>query len=174
MNPSKRVKAAIANKVVSWLEKWRTRYFLLQIPQVGEDVRIFNGLFVENPHNVILGNHVRINVNCMMQAHARIEIGDYTMIGASCLIVTANHDTSKRGLEAFDTQKHLPVKIGRHCWLGAGVTVLPGVTIGDEVVVGAGSTVTSDLPPGGIYAGSPARFIKTRPGIGIDSCHETL
>lgn len=168
MNLLRTLKATTANKVASWLERWRTRYALSRIQQVGEDVQIFEGLSVVRPENVILGNHVRINVNCLLQAHARIEIGDFTMIGASCIIVTANHNTSKRGMEAFDTQEHLPVKIGRHCWLGAGVTIVPGVTIGDEVVVGAGSTVTCNLPSGGIYAGSPARFIKTRPGIGID------
>lgn len=159
-------KAMLAARMLDWLERGRTRHFQARLGEVGRDVRIFPGLFVERPENVALGDHVRINVNCMLQAHARIEIGAFTMIGANCLIVTANHDVAKRGFAAFDTQFHRPVTIGRHCWLGAGVTVLPGVTIGDEAVVGAGSTVTQDLPPGGIYAGSPARFIRPRPRDG--------
>lgn len=166
MTTLRSLKAALAETMLAWLERGRTRHFQARLGQLGTDVRIFPGLFVERPENVIIGDHVRINVNCMLQAHARIEIGAFTMIGANCLIVTANHDVAKRGFAAFDTQLHRPVTIGRHCWLGAGVTVLPGVTIGDAVVVGAGSTVTKDLPPGGIYAGSPARFIKPRPDDG--------
>lgn len=152
----------LAHKILGWLERRRVRYWLSRM-NAGRRVSIKPGLMVAKPQNVTLGDDVRINVNCVLQAHAPIEIGELTMIAANCTIVTANHDLAKRGIAAFDTLRPEPVRIGRHCWLGAGVTVLPGVTIGDGAVVGAGSVVASDLPPETICMGVPARPVRPRP-----------
>ena len=152
-----------AHRFLRWLERRRVRYYLARMT-VGERVRIKEGLRVEKPRQVKIGSDVRINTDCILQAHGGIEIGDFTMLAARVTIVTANHDLSRRGVEAFDTLLEAPVRIGRHCWLGTGVIVLPGVTIGDGTVVGAGSVVTRDLPPGTICMGTPAWPVRERPG----------
>ena len=151
-----------AQRLLRWLERQTVRYYMARM-NLGHRVSIKEGLRVEKPHNVTIGNDVRINAGVLLQAHAPISIGDFTMIAANCAVVTANHDMAKRGIEAFDTFASMPVRIGSHCWLGVGVIVLPGVTIGDGTVVGAGSVVTRDLPPGMVCAGVPAKPIKERP-----------
>ena len=120
-------------------------------------------LVVKCPGNIFLGNKVHINVNCLLQAHAPIRIGDMTMIAANCVVVTANHDSELRGTDALNAVICQEVNIGSNCWLGAGVIILPGVTIGDGVVVGAGSVVVKDLPPETVCIGSPAKPVKERP-----------
>jgi acetyltransferase-like isoleucine patch superfamily enzyme len=152
----------LAHRALSWLERRRVAFYLAKM-NVGQGVQILPGLRVQRARNVFLGNDVRINVNCTLQAHAPIHILDLTMIAANCTVVTANHDVASRGLEAFETRICEPVTIGRGCWLGAGVIVLPGVTIGDGVVVGAGSVVAEDLPPETICLGAPARPVRDRP-----------
>ena len=88
-----------------------------------------------------------------------IYIGDYTMLGPNVTIATAGHpidpELRRRGL-----QYNLPVRIGRNCWLGAGVIVMPGVTIGDNTVIGAGSVVTKDIPAGVVAVGNPCRVLR--------------
>ena len=88
-----------------------------------------------------------------------IYVGDYTMIAPNVTIATAGHpilpELRQKGL-----QYNLPVHIGKNCWLGAGVIVLPGVSIGDNTVVGAGSVVTKDLPSNVVAVGNPARVLR--------------
>lgn len=153
--------ATLAHRLLGWLQRQSVRYLVRRMA-VGDRVKIRSGLHVTKPENITIGNDVSIHVNCVLQAHAPIEIGDMTLVAANCTIVTANHDVSKTGLDAFYTLIKAPVKIGRECWLGAGVLVLPGVTIGDGCVVGGGSVVTHDLPPRTICVGVPARPIRDR------------
>ena len=88
-----------------------------------------------------------------------IYIGDATMLGPNVVIATAGHpidpELRKRGL-----QYNLPVYIGRNCWLGAGVIVMPGITIGDNTVIGAGSVVTKDIPSGVVAVGNPCKVLR--------------
>lgn len=81
------------------------------------------------------------------------------MIGPNVTIATASHPLSPK-LRDLSYQFNLPVTIGENCWLGANVTVLPGVTIGDNTVIGAGSLVTKDIPSGVIALGTPAKIIR--------------
>ncbi|MGD9804358.1 MAG: hypothetical protein AB7E81_03755 [Hyphomicrobiaceae bacterium] len=93
---------------------------------------------------------------CYIQGLGRIEIGDYTRVSANVGIMSSNHDVYD--LASHD---HGVVKIGRYCWLSMGVLVMPGVTLGDFTIVGAGSVVTKSFPEGGcVIAGNPARVIK--------------
>ena len=160
--------AWVAHRILRWLERQRVRYYMARM-HVGERVRIKEGLRVARPENVTIGNDVRINSDVLLQAHGPITIGDLTMLASRCAIVTANHDIAQRGIGAFDTFSKAPVTIGRDCWLGLGVIVLPGVTIGDGTVVGAGSVVTRDLPPGMVCAGVPARPMRERPSQAQES-----
>lgn len=123
----------------------------------GKRVAIERGLRVKKPMNITIGDDVSIGCNVTLEAQAPIYIGDLTPIAPGVIIVTANHDMSKR------IRINSPVKIGSNCWLGAGVIVLPGVTIGDGALVGAGSIVTKDLPPEMICVGVPARPLRPRP-----------
>lgn len=88
-----------------------------------------------------------------------ITIGDRVLIGPGCYIITVNHsaDLEERFTGVFDNK---PVTIGKGVWLGANVTVLPGVTIGEASVIGAGSVVTKDIPPRVIAAGNPCHVIR--------------
>lgn len=88
-----------------------------------------------------------------------IYIGDYTMLGPNVVLATGGHpvlpELRERGL-----QFNMPIRIGRNCWLGAGVIVLPGVTIGDNSVIGAGSVVTKDIPSNVVAVGNPCRVLR--------------
>ena len=88
-----------------------------------------------------------------------IYIGDNTMLAPNVVLATAGHPINPE-LRAKGLQYNLPVRIGKNCWLGAGVIVLPGVTIGDNTVVGAGSVVTKDLPAGVVAVGNPCRVLR--------------
>lgn len=153
----------IAHRLLNWLERQRVRYYLGQMESVGEGVVIQPGLRISRPANIRIGDNVNIHVNCVMQAQAPIEIGSHTLIAANCTIVTANHALNERGVAALHTIERKAVKIGSDCWLGANVTILPGVTIGDGAVIGAGSVVTHNMPENMICIGSPAKPIKERP-----------
>ena len=122
--------------------------------------------YVESPfysnfggRNVHFGNGVYANFNLTLVDDTHIYVGDYTMIGPNVTIATAGHPILPQ-LGQQGLQYNMPVRIGRNCWLGAGVIVLPGVTIGDNVVVGAGSVVTKDLPSNVVAVGSPCRVLR--------------
>ena len=97
--------------------------------------------------------------NLTLVDDTHIYIGDYTMLGPNVVLATAGHPIDPT-LRERALQYNVPVRIGRNCWLGAGVIVLPGITIGDNVVVGAGSVVTKDLPDNVVAVGNPCRVLR--------------
>ena len=109
--------------------------------------------------HVHFGKGVYANFNLTLVDDTHIYVGDHTMIGPNVTLATAGHPILP-ALREEVYQFNLPVRIGRSCWLGAGVIVLPGVTIGDNTVVGAGSVVTRDLPSGVVAAGNPCRVLR--------------
>ena len=110
-------------------------------------------------HHVHLGKNVYANFNLTLVDDTHIYIGDCTMIGPNVTIATASHPVLPE-LREKGYQYNVPVHIGRNCWLGAGVVVLPGVTIGDNTVIGAGSVVTRDIPANVVAVGSPCRVLR--------------
>ena len=106
-----------------------------------------------------LGNNVYFNFGATLVDDTHIYIGDSTMLGPNVVIATAGHPILPE-LRVKAYQYNAPVHIGKNCWLGAGVIVLPGVTIGDNTVVGAGSVVTKDLPPYVIAVGNPCHVLR--------------
>ena len=124
------------------------------------------GCYIEPPLHanwggrfVHLGKSVYANFNLTLVDDTRIDIGDYTMLGPNVTIATAGHPIDP-ALRERVAQYNLPVRIGRNCWLGAGVIVLPGVTIGSGSVIGAGSVVTKDIPENVVAVGSPCRVVR--------------
>lgn len=81
------------------------------------------------------------------------------MIGPNCVLATTNHPILPE-LREKAYQYNLPIRIGRNCWLGAGVIVVPGVTVGDDTVIGAGSVVTKDIPANVVAVGNPCRVLR--------------
>lgn len=124
------------------------------------------GCYIEPPfhanfggHHVHLGNYVYANFNLTCVDDTHIYIGDNTMIGPNVTLATAGHPILPR-LREKGYQFNLPIHIGKNCWLGAGVIVLPGVNIGDNSVIGAGSIVTKDIPSNVVAYGSPCKVIR--------------
>ena len=108
--------------------------------------------------NIHIGQHVFINTGCTMQDQGGIYIYDGALIGHHATLVTLNHDLDP---DHRGDLHPAPIHIGKKVWLGANVTVLPGVSIGDGAVVAAGAVVTKDVPDNTIAAGVPAKIIKT-------------
>jgi len=95
--------------------------------------------------HVHLGSWVYANYNLTLVDDTHIYVGDHTMFGPNVTVATAGHPIDPQ-LRRRGLQYNMPVRIGSNCWLGAGVIVLPGVTIADNTVIGAGSVVTKDIP----------------------------
>ncbi|HUD90923.1 sugar O-acetyltransferase [Sphingobium sp.] len=106
--------------------------------------------------NIFLGDGVFLNFNCVILDVVEVRIGDGTQIGTGVQILTADHprDPAER---ATGIEWGRPIRIGCNAWIGGGAIILPGVTIGDDAVVGAGSVVTRDVPAGKTVVGNPAR-----------------
>lgn len=125
--------------------------------QVDPSFVCFPPFYTDFGKNIHLGKNVFFNTGCSFQDRGGIYIGDHSFIGMNVTIATLNHGLI---LENRNTTYPSPVKIGRHVWIGSNVTILPGVTIHDHSVIGAGAVVTKDVPADSIYAGVPAKFIK--------------
>jgi len=107
-------------------------------------------------YNITLGDGVFMNFNCVILDVVQVEIGDGTQIGPGVQILTAAHPREP-ALRAQGLEFGRPIKIGKNVWIGAGALIMPGVTIGDDALIGAGSVVTRDVAPGVTVVGNPAR-----------------
>ena len=130
----------------------------------GDEVWVTAPFFVDYGENVHLGNHVEINMNCVFLDCNRITIGDNCGIGPNVQIYTVGHPVNpkERLSENSDFWKSFtaPVTIGRNVWIGGGTIILPGVSIGDDTTIGAGSVVAKSIPNGCVAVGNPCRVIK--------------
>lgn len=108
--------------------------------------------------NILLGQRVFFNFNCVILDVCQVRIGDFTMFGPGVQILTPLHpmDAALRRTHEFGK----PVSIGADVWVGGGALILPGVSIGNRTVVGAGSVVTRDLPGDVFAAGNPCRVVR--------------
>lgn len=114
-------------------------------------------IYMDYGRNLIIGKNSFINFGCTFLDRGGIEIGENVLIGPNCSILTTNHPLDPKSRKATISKK---IIIEDNVWLGGNVTVLPGVTIGENSIVGAGSVVTKDVAKNVIVAGVPAKLIK--------------
>lgn len=119
---------------------------------------------IRQPHNLHLApmaaRSLALMSHCNIQARNGIHIGENTFFASGLSIISANHD--KNNLIHGDPPPAPPIVIGKNCWIGCNVTILPGVAIGDDVIIGAGAVVTKSFPEKVVIAGNPATIIKSR------------
>ncbi len=127
---------------------------------------IGEGCYIEPPlhanwggHHVHFGKNVYANFNLTLVDDNHIYVGDGTLFGPNVVLATAGHPIAPE-IREKGYQYNIPVHIGKNCWLGAGVIVMPGVTIGDNSIIGAGSIVTRDIPPNVVAVGNPCRVMR--------------
>lgn len=125
------------------------------IPGFPQTTAICPPFHCDHGTEITLGERVFINYNAVMLDSGGIRIGDNTKIGPNCGFYTPNHPTDY--IERREPkEKALPIIIGEDCWIAGGVTICPGVTIGDRCIIAAGSVVTKDIPADSLAAGCPA------------------
>ena len=143
-------------------KEWDRRRALLEelFAEIGE------GCYIEPPlhanwggRHVHFGKGVYANFNLTLVDDTHIYVGDYTMFGPNVTVATAGHPILPE-LRAQGYQYNAPVRIGKCCWIGAGVVIVPGITIGDNVVIGAGSVVVKDIPSNVVAVGNPCRVLR--------------
>lgn len=128
----------------------------------GATCTIVPSFFCDYGFNIHLGGGVYFNTNCVVLDVCPVRIGQRTLIAPGVQLYTASHpmDHVARRTREFGR----PITIGEDCWIGGGAIVLPGVSIGDRTVVGAGSVVTKDLPSGVVAVGNPCRVLRANGG----------
>lgn len=124
----------------------------------GAEVWMQPPFFCDYGSNIFLGKRVFFNFNCVVLDVCAVRIGDFTLFGPSVQIYTATHPLEAELRRTREFAK--PVTIGSDVWVGGAAIILPGVTIGDRCVIGAGSVVTRDIPDDVFAAGNPCRVIR--------------
>lgn len=149
-----------------WLEKFNASFALSaderrlilakRLAFVGRGAVIRPPFHCDYGYNIRLGDGTFLNFDCVILDVCSVEIGEGTQIGPAVQIYAADHPrdpaTRRAGLELGR-----PVRIGRNVWIGGGAVILPGIAIGDDAIIGAGSVVTRDVPTGATVMGNPAR-----------------
>ncbi|MBC6491030.1 hypothetical protein BC349_08310 [Flavihumibacter stibioxidans] len=126
--------------------------------QKGRNFKLYHPVFIGFPEKIKVGDNVVINAFVHIWAGGGIEIGDNVMIASHCAITSTTHNTNSTLFN--DENIHQKIIIGSNVWIGAHCVIVPGITIGDNVVIGANSFVNRDLEANAVYVGSPAKKIK--------------
>jgi maltose O-acetyltransferase len=129
------------------------------VGSVGKEVEIRSPLYVDYGSHITVGDRTFVNFGLLALDVAKIVIGDDCQIGPNVQLLTPTHPIDPE-LRREKWEAASPITIGNNVWLGGGVIVLPGVTIGDNSVVGAGSVVTRNIPSNVVAVGNPARVLK--------------
>ena len=125
--------------------------------ELDEGFGLFPPFYTDCGRNIHIEKNVFINSGCKFQDQGGVYIGENSLIGHNVVLATLNHDVDPYHRSDLHPK---PIHIGKRVWVGSGTIILPGVSIGDNSIVGAGSIVTKDVPPNAIVAGNPAKFIK--------------
>jgi len=132
--------------------------------RVGEGCFYLDMIVWLNGDRIEMGDRVGFNYGCYVNGFGGLEIGDRAIFGPYTMIHTANHEMAvDRPIpdQGWDSR---PVVVEADCWIGMGVSILPGVTIGEGAVVGAASVVAKDVPAYAVVVGNPARVVRSRGG----------
>lgn len=155
---------------------FRKRVKAEDFKRCGFNVFISHRVKVFNPENISLANNVYFGPGCTLFGHGGIDIGDAVVFGDDIKIMSSNHsyDTLAPATIPFTSDNVCrEVTINKGAWIGSNSIILPGVSIGEFSVVGAGSVVTKSTEPYGIYAGNPARLIKYRENKDLSKVKKT-
>ena len=137
---------------------------------IGDNVEIDTPFHCDHGNNIFLGNDVIIGINCTFVDNAEIRIGNRVLIASNVQFYTSSHpvlsqerlvpDWKEKGTTFFRTYAR-PIEIKDNAWIGGGSIILPGVTVGENSVIGAGSVVTRSVPANSVAVGNPCRVIRT-------------
>ncbi|NTS40322.1 sugar O-acetyltransferase [Flavisolibacter sp. BT320] len=130
------------------------------IPNAGEGLWLQPPFFCDYGYNLLIGEKVFFNFNCVVLDVAEVVIGSRTLFGPNVQIYTATHPMDHK-VRASGLENAKPITIGQDVWVGGSAVICPGVTIGDRSVIGAGSVVTKDIPVDVFAAGNPCRVIRS-------------
>ena len=137
----------------------RTKLIKEILGKTKENIIIESNFYCDYGYNIFVGENFYMNHNCVILDAAKVEFGDNVFIGPNCSFFTAGHpievEKKNKGLEYAK-----PIKIGNNVWFGGNVSVLPGVTIGNNITIGAGSVVTKDIPDNVVAYGNPCKIAR--------------
>jgi|GEM_PF-481487 len=139
-------------------EENRIERLKAELASCGEDVVLRDGANILVPQKVRLGHHVAIGHHSLLRGLGGITIGNFVLLGDHVILATSSHPTDE---VHYHNYWEAPITLHDNVWLGAGVLVMPGVTIGKNSVIGAGAVVTEDIPANSVAVGMPAKVIKT-------------
>lgn len=125
---------------------------------IADSVTLFPPFTADLGRNLRIGERVFLNSGCRFQDQGGITLGDDCLIGHNTVMATLNHDLDP---ERRGDLLPAPIVLGRNVWVGANVTILAGVSVGDDAVLAAGAIVTKDVPARSVVVGSPARVVRT-------------
>ena len=145
----------------------RKKYRKIKLSKMvcGSNVYIDTSVAIYSPENMKIGNNIHIQPNCKFFAEGGVNIGEGCIIAHDVQVLTRNHNYDSYDLEMIPYDWRYiekAVVIGEYCWIGARVTILPGVKIGKGAVIAACAVVTKDIPAYAVVGGNPAKIIKYR------------
>lgn len=149
----------LARHTPRWcLKKWRVALLRIFGAKVGSECSIHGSAQIWMPGNLALGDRCWVDDDARLYSAAKISMGHDCVISARATLCTASHDISSPVFELITR----PVTLGNYVWVASDAIVLPGVSLGDGCVVGAGAVVAHDVEPWTVVAGNPARVVKKR------------
>ena len=145
--------------VTEYLMNGNARQILrLLLPNADRKIYVEPPFYCDYGYNIFAGENVYFNMNCILLDTMKIEIGNNVFFGPGVNLYTATHPLNP--IERLSVEFSKPIKIGNDCWIGGNSIILPGITIGNGVTVGAGSVVTKNVPDNVLAAGNPAKVIR--------------
>lgn len=145
------------NNVYHEPEEINKLFSLLIGKQLDNSFRLFPPFYTNFGKNINIGKNVFINQCCHFQDQGGITLSDGVFVGPNCVFATLNHDLNVANRASVIPK---PIFVGKNVWFGASCTILPGVTIGDNSIIGAGSVVVKDVPANSIHVGNPNKLVK--------------
>lgn len=153
----------MTDKITEFIRSIRYNYYKLKLKKCGKHVMFANNITMFDADKIEIGNNVRIGKNATLSGYGGIKIGNNVSFAQDCIIWSSNHNYYSPNALPFDRGSTMrPVIIGDNVWIGARVTIVPGVNVGEGSVIAMGAVVTKDVPVGAVVGGNPAKVLKFR------------